>query len=94
MKVGSYKVKVTYAKENKSTTFNTILKYSKNNNDKEVLEKNQLFATLGTSVRKVILPNNQQMLLIDTVGFVSKLPTLLVNSFRSTLEEIVIADKL
>ena len=48
-----------------------------------------LFATLGTSVRNVKLPNNQEILLIDTVGFVSKLPTLLVNSFRSTLEEII-----
>ena len=48
-----------------------------------------LFATLGTNVRKLTLPNKQEILLIDTVGFVSKLPTLLVNSFRSTLEEII-----
>jgi GTP-binding protein HflX len=52
------------------------------------MEKDMLFATLGTSVRNVKLPNNQQILLIDTVGFVSKLPTTLINSFRSTLEEI------
>jgi GTP-binding protein HflX len=80
---------VGYTNAGKSTTFNTILKYSKEKNDKEVMEKDMLFATLGTSVRNVKLPNNQQILLIDTVGFVSKLPTLLVNSFRSTLEEII-----
>ena len=80
---------VGYTNAGKSTTFNTILKYSKEKNEKEVMEKDMLFATLGTSVRNVKLPNNQQILLIDTVGFVSKLPTLLVNSFRSTLEEII-----
>ena len=80
---------VGYTNAGKSTTFNTILKHSKTKNEKEVMEKDMLFATLGTSVRNIKLPNNQEILLIDTVGFVSKLPTLLVNSFRSTLEEIV-----
>ena len=80
---------VGYTNAGKSTTFNTILKHSKVKNEKEVMEKDMLFATLGTSVRNVKLPNNQEILLIDTVGFVSKLPTLLVNSFRSTLEEIL-----
>lgn len=80
---------VGYTNAGKSTTFNTILRHSKIKNDKEVMEKDMLFATLGTSVRNVKLPNNQEILLIDTVGFVSKLPTLLVNSFRSTLEEIL-----
>ena len=80
---------VGYTNAGKSTTFNTILRHSKKKNDKEVMEKDMLFATLGTSVRNVKLPNNQEILLIDTVGFVSKLPTSLVNSFRSTLEEIV-----
>ena len=80
---------VGYTNAGKSTTMNTILKYSKIKNDKEVMEKDMLFATLGTSVRNIKLPNNQEILLIDTVGFVSKLPTLLVNSFRSTLEEII-----
>ena len=79
---------VGYTNAGKSTTFNTILKHSKTKNEKEVMEKDMLFATLGTSVRNVKLSNNQEILLIDTVGFVSKLPTLLVNSFRSTLEEI------
>ena len=80
---------VGYTNAGKSTTFNTILKYSKTKNEKEVMEKDMLFATLGTSVRNVKLSNNQEILLIDTVGFVSKLPTHLVNSFRSTLEEII-----
>ena len=80
---------VGYTNAGKSTTFNTILKHSKIKNEKEVMEKDMLFATLGTSVRNIKLPNNQEILLIDTVGFVSKLPTLLVNSFRSTLEEIL-----
>ena len=80
---------VGYTNAGKSTTFNTILRNSKIKNEKEVMEKDMLFATLGTSVRNVKLPNNQEILLIDTVGFVSKLPTHLVNSFRSTLEEIV-----
>ena len=80
---------VGYTNAGKSTTFNTILKHSKIKNEKSVMEKDMLFATLGTSVRNVKLPNNQEILLIDTVGFVSKLPTLLVNSFRSTLEEII-----
>ena len=80
---------VGYTNAGKSTTFNTILKHSKVKNEKAVMEKDMLFATLGTSVRNVKLPNNQEILLIDTVGFVSKLPTLLVNSFRSTLEEII-----
>ena len=80
---------VGYTNAGKSTTFNTILRHSKIKNEKEVMEKDMLFATLGTSVRNIKLPNNQEILLIDTVGFVSKLPTSLVNSFRSTLEEII-----
>ena len=80
---------VGYTNAGKSTTFNTILRHSKIKNEKAVMEKDMLFATLGTSVRNIKLPNNQEILLIDTVGFVSKLPTSLVNSFRSTLEEII-----
>ena len=80
---------VGYTNAGKSSTFNTLVEACKNQNNKEVLEKDMLFATLGTNVRKLTLPNKQEILLIDTVGFVSKLPTLLVNSFRSTLEEII-----
>lgn len=80
---------VGYTNAGKSTTFNTLLNVCKKSDDKKVLEKDMLFATLNTSVRALKLPNNQQILLIDTVGFVSKLPTFLINSFRSTLEEII-----
>ena len=62
--------------------------------DKKVFEKNMLFATLDTSVRKIELPDHKQFLLTDTVGFVSKLPHHLVNAFRSTLEEARDADLL
>lgn len=80
---------VGYTNAGKSSTFNTLVEYTKTQNNREVLEKDMLFATLGTNVRKLTLPNKQEVLLIDTVGFVSKLPTLLINSFRSTLEEIL-----
>ena len=51
-----------------------------------------LFATLTTSNRKITFPDNQSFILTDTVGFVSKLPHHLVNSFKSTLQEITEAD--
>ena len=62
--------------------------------DKTVFEKNMLFATLDTSVRRLTLPSKKDFLLSDTVGFVSKLPTNLVKSFRSTLAEAANADLL
>src|SRR5699024_7810916 len=62
--------------------------------EKQVFEKDMLFATLDTSVRKVKLPDNKAFLLTDTVGFVSKLPHHLVKAFRSTLEEARDADLL
>ncbi len=58
----------------------------------EVLIADQLFATLDPSTRKVVLPDNQTLLLTDTVGFVRKLPHQLVDAFKSTLEEAVLAD--
>lgn len=60
--------------------------------DADVLIEDKLFATLDTTTRKFILPNNQQILLIDTVGFIRKIPHQLVAAFRSTLEEAVEAD--
>lgn len=57
-----------------------------------ILAEDKLFATLDPTTRKVILPNNQDILLTDTVGFIRKLPHNLVASFKSTLEEAVIAD--
>lgn len=58
----------------------------------EVLVEDKLFATLDTTTRKFLLPNKQEILLSDTVGFIRKLPHLLVAAFRSTLEEAFQAD--
>jgi GTP-binding protein HflX len=58
----------------------------------DVLVENKLFATLDTTTRKIALPNNQPLLLTDTVGFVRKLPHGLVEAFNATLEEAVMAD--
>ena len=60
--------------------------------DADVLIEDKLFATLDTTVRKYVLPNRQQILLIDTVGFIRKIPHQLVAAFKSTLEEAVQAD--
>jgi GTP-binding protein HflX len=57
-----------------------------------VLAENKLFATLDTTTRKMELPDGQHMLVTDTVGFVRNLPHDLVQSFRATLEEAVMAD--
>ena len=58
----------------------------------EVLVEDKLFATLDTTTRKIALPNNQPLLLTDTVGFVRKLPHRLIEAFNATLEEAVMAD--
>lgn len=58
----------------------------------DVLVEDKLFATLDTTTRKIALPNNQPLLLTDTVGFVRKLPHRLVEAFNATLEEAVLAD--
>ncbi|MGM9899396.1 MAG: GTPase HflX [Bacilli bacterium] len=79
---------VGYTNAGKSSTMNTILNHFNVDQSKNVFVKNMLFATLETSTRKVKLPNNKEFLLTDTVGFVSKLPHHLVESFKSTLEEI------
>lgn len=60
--------------------------------DADVLVEDKLFATLDPTTRKFILPNKQAILLTDTVGFIRKIPHLLVASFKSTLEEAVQAD--
>ena len=59
---------------------------------REVVAEDKLFATLDPMTRKVMLPDNQTVLLTDTVGFVRKLPHDLVEAFKSTLEEAVLAD--
>ena len=57
-----------------------------------ILVADQLFATLDPTTRRITLPNRQDLLLTDTVGFVRKLPHSLVEAFKSTLEEAVLAD--
>lgn len=77
---------VGYTNVGKSTLMNLLAK-------SEVFAENKLFATLDTTVRKVII-ENLPFLLSDTVGFIRKLPTDLVNSFKSTLDEVREADLL
>lgn len=79
---------VGYTNAGKSTMMNTILNIYNKDENKQVFVKDMLFATLETSTRNIKLPNNLEFLLTDTVGFVSKLPHHLVESFKSTLEEI------
>ena len=74
-----------------------IDKYEENEEKKEdrkVMAKNMLFATLDTTVRKIHLPDKREFLLSDTVGFISKLPHNLVEAFHSTLEEVKFANLL
>jgi GTP-binding protein HflX len=58
----------------------------------DVLAENKLFATLSATTRRTVLPNNMEVLLSDTVGFVRKLPHSLVEAFKSTLEEASYCD--
>ena len=62
--------------------------------DAGVLAENKLFATLDTTSRGLVLEDNRKILLVDTVGFIRKLPHHLVQAFKSTLEETVVADLL
>ena len=64
------------------------MEFTNKNLDKQVLEKDMLFATLETSTRQIILDDNKEFIITDTVGFISNLPHKLVESFKSTLEEI------
>lgn len=76
---------IGYTNAGKSTLLNALT-------DAGVFVEDKLFATLDTTTRKFILKNNQEILLIDTVGFIRKLPHFLVAAFKSTLEESVEAD--
>jgi len=78
---------VGYTNAGKSTLLNRIAK-------SEVYVADQLFATLDPTTRKVELPGGYQALITDTVGFIQKLPTALIEAFHATLEEIVEADLL
>ena len=76
---------VGYTNAGKSTLFNRLTKAS-------VLAKDMLFATLDPTMRQIKLPHGQNVILSDTVGFISDLPTELVMAFRATLEEVLEAD--
>jgi GTP-binding protein HflX len=86
----SEKIKVSlvgYTNAGKSTLFNALT-------GETVLAEDKLFATLDSTTRKVNLPQKQQILLSDTVGFIKKLPHQLVAAFKATLEEVLEADLL
>lgn len=85
---------VGYTNAGKSTLMNAFVEDSNKGLDKKVFEKDMLFATLETSVRNITLKDKNEILLSDTVGFVSKLPHDLVKAFRSTLMEVKHADLL
>ncbi len=85
---------VGYTNAGKSTIMNAIVEHSQHIPAKQVFEKDMLFATLETVIRKIQLPDQKSFLLTDTVGFVNKLPHHLVKAFRSTLEEVKEADLL
>ena len=76
---------VGYTNAGKSTLFNRLTAA-------KVLARDQLFATLDPTMRRVVLPSGQTIILSDTVGFISDLPTDLVAAFRATLEEVTEAD--
>jgi GTP-binding protein HflX len=76
---------VGYTNAGKSTLFNRLT-------GAEVVAKDMLFATLDPTMRGVVLPSGRKVILSDTVGFISDLPTQLVAAFRATLEEVLAAD--
>lgn len=90
---------VGYTNAGKSTIMNQILSRYGNddiahNEHKMVLQKDMLFATLDTTIRKITPPGRSPFYLTDTVGFIDKLPHSLIDAFRSTLEEVCAADLL
>ena len=78
---------VGYTNAGKSTLFNKVT-------GANVLSKDMLFATLDPTMRQTELPSGRRIVLADTVGFISQLPTELIEAFKSTLEEVVEADLL
>lgn len=82
-----------YTNSGKSAIMNRLLQMSERE-DKTVSSQNMLFATLDTQHRKITLEQGSEFILIDTVGFVSRLPHSLVEAFKSTLEEVRYADLL
>lgn len=78
---------IGYTNAGKSTLLNRLT-------DAGILAEDKLFATLDPTTRRLTLPSGAEMLLVDTVGFIDRLPTQLVKAFRSTLEELKYADLL
>ena len=78
---------IGYTNAGKSTLLNKLT-------GSDVLSDNRLFSTLDLTSRRLILPNNQKILLVDTVGFIHKLPHNLIEAFKATLEEVKEADLL
>jgi GTP-binding protein HflX len=76
---------VGYTNAGKSTLFNRLT-------GADVFAKDMLFATLDPTMRRITLPNGEEVIMSDTVGFISDLPTELVAAFRATLEEVLDAD--
>ena len=76
---------VGYTNAGKSTLMNKLT-------DAGVLQEDKLFATLDPTARKLVLPSGEQIMIVDTVGFISRLPHQLVEAFKSTLEEALYAD--
>ncbi len=76
---------VGYTNAGKSTLFNRLT-------DADVMAEDMLFATLDPTMRGIELPSGRQVILSDTVGFISELPTMLIAAFRATLEEVLEAD--
>lgn len=85
---------VGYTNAGKSTVMNRMVGKYTGNEEKKVLEKDMLFATLETAVRTIETGDNKPFFLVDTVGFIHKLPHGLVKAFHSTLEEVKYADLL
>ncbi len=84
---------VGYTNAGKSSLLNELIKMHKEySHEKEVLAKDMLFASLDVTLRKAVLPNKQEFLVVDTVGFVSQLPHDLIEAFKATLEEVTYAD--
>lgn len=78
---------VGYTNAGKSTLLNTLT-------NSDIYAKDQLFATLDPTTRQLTLPNNQEIIITDTVGFIQRLPHQLIAAFRSTLEVVTEADLL
>lgn len=84
---------VGYTNSGKSAVMNCLMQLT-DKDEKTVTEKDMLFATLDTQQRSVKLDTNHEFILVDTVGFVSKLPHSLIQAFKATLEEVSYADLL